>query len=132
MFISNQVLPDATMARLTETRITDPECALRQAATRVRRDRLTRSGKLNILAADHPARRVTKVGDDALGMANRQDYLARILRVLSSDAVDGLMATMDILEDFLVLDSFTKAAGGQPQLDNKVLIASLNRGGATR
>lgn len=117
------------MARLTETRITDPEYALRQSADRLRRERLAPSGRLNILAADHPARRVTKVGGDPIAMADRQDYLARILRVLSADGVDGLMATMDILEDLLAIDGFIRERRGDPLLDGKLLIASLNRGG---
>src|SRR6266545_3116626 len=99
MFQSRQFLPDAVMARLTQTRIADAEYALRQSGERLRRERLAPRGRLNILAADHPARRVTKVGSDPLAMAVRQDYLARILRVLSAGGVDGIMATMDILED---------------------------------
>jgi hypothetical protein len=62
-------------------------------------------------------------------MADRHDYLARILRVLIGDSVDGIMATMDILEDLLAIDGFVREAGDPPLLDGKVLIASLNRGG---
>jgi hypothetical protein len=72
---------------------------------------------------------VTKVGDDALKMADRHGYLARIVRVLQSDLVDGVMASMDILEDLLVLHALFAEAGGPALLDNKLLIASLNRGG---
>ncbi|SPE35631.1 5-dehydro-2-deoxyphosphogluconate aldolase [Candidatus Sulfopaludibacter sp. SbA3] len=129
MFPSDRFLPDALLARLTETRVNDPEFACRAAAARIRRPQLAPTGKLNILAADHPARHVTKVGDDALAMADRRDYLARILRVLSSTRVDGVMATMDILEDLLSIDGFLRAAGAATLLDNKLLIASLNRGG---
>ena len=128
-FQSRQFLPDAVIARLTERRIADPEFALEGAARRRRRDRLAPDGRLNILAADHPARQVTKVAEDALAMADRRDYLARIVRVLSSDRVDGLMATMDILEDLLALDGLLREAGGPPLLDGKLLIGSLNRGG---
>lgn len=128
-FQSRQFLPDAAIARLTERRIADPEFVLEGAARRRRRDRLAPDGRLNILAADHPARRVTKVAEDALAMADRRDYLARIVRVLSSDNVDGLMATMDILEDLLALDGLLREAGGPPLLDGKLLIGSLNRGG---
>jgi len=129
MFTSHDFLPDAAISPLTNRRITDPEFAMRVAATRTRRDSLAPDGKLNILAADHPARRVTKVGDDALAMTDRRDYLARTLRVLMSDKVDGLMATMDILEDLLAIDGLIREAGGQAFLDGKLLIASLNRGG---
>jgi DhnA family fructose-bisphosphate aldolase class Ia len=96
---------------------------------RKRRGNLTSDGKLNILAADHPARRVTKVGDDSLRMANRHGYLARIVRVLQSDVVDGVMATMDVLEDLLVIHHLVLESGGPALLDNRLLIASLNRGG---
>lgn len=129
MFSSHEFLTDAAMARLTEIRVTDPECAWRAAQARHRRKALVPAGKLNILAADHPARRVTKVGDNAIAMADRQDYLGRIVRVLMSDGIDGLMATMDILEDLLILDACLREAGGVSLLDGKVLIGSLNRGG---
>ena len=129
MFPSDRFLPDTLLARLTATRVNDPEFACRAAAARTRRPQLAPNGKLNILAADHPARNVTMVGKDALAMANRRDYLARILRVLSSARVDGVMATMDILEDLLSVDGFLRAAGAPTLLDHKLLIASLNRGG---
>ncbi len=129
MFTSSTFFPDALTARLTETRINDPDFSLRAAALRIRRPHLAPSGRLNLLAADHPARNVTKVADDALGMADRRDYLARIVRVLLSAQVDGVMATMDILEDLLSIDGFLRAAGVATLLDHKLLIASLNRGG---
>lgn len=128
-FCSRDFLPDTAIARLTERRIDNPEFALEVARARRRRNRLAPDGRLNILAADHPARRVTKVADDTLAMADRRDYLARIVRVLSSDKVDGLMATMDILEDLLALDGLLREEGGPRLLDGKVLIGSLNRGG---
>lgn len=129
MFSSRQFFSDTLLARLTETRVNDPEFAWRAARIRIRRERLAPSGKLNILAADHPARNMTKVGTDPLAMADRRHYLARILRVLSSERVDGIMATMDILEDLLSIDGFLRAANAPTLLDGKVLIGSLNRGG---
>ena len=62
-------------------------------------------------------------------MADRHGYLARIVRVLQSDVVDGVMATMDVLEDLLILHHLILEAGGPGLLDNRLLIASLNRGG---
>jgi len=129
MFSSTQFLPDAVVARLSDTRVANPEFALQVATGRKQRNRLAPDGKLNILAADHPARRVTKVGENALAMADRRDYLARILRILMGESVDVIMATMDILEDLLTIDGFVREASGAPLLDGKVLIASLNRGG---
>jgi hypothetical protein len=129
VFSSKEFFPDAMLARLTETRVNDPDFAWRAAAARIRRVSLAPGGKLNLLAADHPARNVTKVGSEPLAMADRRDYLARILRVLSSERVDGIMATMDILEDLLAIDGFLRAAGSPVLLDGRVLIASLNRAG---
>lgn len=129
MFVAKSYLPESVLARLTDTRIEDPAYSMRAAAARIRRPKLAPNGKLNLLAADHPARNVTMAGSDPLAMACRGDYLARILRVLSSSRVDGVMATMDILEDLLAIDGFLREAGAETLLDGKVLIASLNRGG---
>ena len=52
MFRSEDVLPDALMARVTEMRVHDPEFAVRAAAGRMRRAELAPAGRLNILAAD--------------------------------------------------------------------------------
>ena len=128
-FDAKKFLPASVLARVTDVRVEDPERSLRAARARRRREHLTRGGKLNILAADHPARRVTRVGDDPLRMADRREYMARILRVMMSDAVDGLLATMDIVEDLLILHDLMREAGGPAFLDEKVLIASFNRAG---
>ena len=128
-FLDEVFLPVSALAKITEVRLADPECPARAAKTRKRRSALTPDGRLNILAADHPARRVTKVGDNPLGMADRHAYLARIVRVLQSETVDGVMATMDVLEDLLILHQLILQAGGAPLLDNRLLIGSLNRGG---
>src|SRR5918911_646049 len=129
VFLDQEFLPASVLARITDVRLGDPESPVRIARTRKQRGALTSDGRLNILAADHPARRVTKVGDDPLGMADRHSYLARIVRVLQSDVVDGVMATMDVLEDLLILHHLILEAGGPALLDDRLLIASLNRGG---
>lgn len=129
MFSSETILSAAMMAKITEKRVADPEFAFRTAQTRARRERIAPSGRLNILAADHPARRVTKAGSNPIGMADRRDYLARIIRVLQADSIDGLMATMDILEELLILHGIQHETWGGSMLDGKVLIGSLNRGG---
>lgn len=128
-FRSADFFPDKLLARLTDLRVTDPEFSWRAAQARELRTTLAPKGKLNLLAADHPARNVTRVGDDPLAMADRRDYLARIVRVLQSPRVDGVMATMDILEDLLAIDGLLRAKSLPALLDGRVLIASLNRGG---
>ena len=128
-FRSREYFPDCLLARITELRVADPEFAWRAAQARQLRSSIAPKGKLNLLAADHPARNVTRVGDDVLAMADRRDYLARIVRVLQSSQVDGVMATMDVLEDLLTMDELLRESGAAPLLDQRVLIASLNRGG---
>jgi DhnA family fructose-bisphosphate aldolase class Ia len=128
-FNSEEFLPLSAISYLTEVRVSDPDRSLRVAKARRRRERLTLDGRLSILAADHPARRVTGVGANPLAMADRHDYLARVVRVLLSDKVDGVMATMDIIEDLLILHERFRAQSDHGLLDNKLLIASLNRGG---
>ena len=128
-FDAKKFLPATLLAKVTDVRVTDPERSLRAARKRTRRESLTKDGKLNILAADHPARRVTRVGDDKLRMADRREYMARILRVLMSESVDGLLATMDIIEDLLIIHDLMRESGGRGLLDDKLLIVSFNRGG---
>jgi hypothetical protein len=128
-FDAKEFLPATLLAKVTDVRVTDPERSLRAARERRRRKGLTKDGRLNILAADHPARRVTRVGDDPLRMADRREYMARILRVLMSEGVDGLLATMDIIEDLLIVHDLLRESGGAGFLDDKLLIVSFNRGG---
>lgn len=129
IFNPDEFLPASLLAKITDIRVTDPERSLRVAKARKRRETLTRNGKLNILAADHPARRVTRVGGDTLRMTNRREYLARMLRVMMSDSVDGILATMDIIEDLLLIHDMLRERGGASFLDDKLLIASFNRVG---
>jgi len=128
-FDAKAFLPSSVLEQVTELRVSDPELPLRVARGRRRRERLAPAGRLNILASDHPARRVTRVGRDPLRMADRREYLARTLRVLQSDVVDGVLATMDIIEDLLVVHELMRRAGGPAFLDGKLLVASLNRAG---
>ncbi|HEX8139195.1 MAG TPA: hypothetical protein VF544_16650 [Pyrinomonadaceae bacterium] len=128
-FRAKEFLPASLLAQLTEIRVNEPGRSLEVARARRRRKSLTTDGRLNILAADHPARRVTRVGPEPLRMADRHDYMARILRVMMSERVDGLLATMDILEDLLVVHDLMEKRGGRGFLHNKLLIASFNRAG---
>jgi hypothetical protein len=128
-FSAQEFLPRSVLCRITDLRVSDPRRVEAAAARRRRRDALTTDGRLHLLVADHPARRVTAVGGDPLAMADRHDYLARVVRILLGGAVDGVMATMDLLEDLLLLGELLRETGGPAFLDRKLLIASLNRGG---
>ncbi len=104
---------------LTAVRARHPEAVAEAAARRVRRPLLGDSGRLLIVAADHPARGALRVGDRDLAMANRADLLTRLCAALSRPGVDGVLATADVLEDLLLLGV----------LDGKVVMGSMNRGG---
>jgi hypothetical protein len=72
-----------------------------------------------IIAADHPARGALRAGADPLAMANRIELLDRIRTALARPGVNGVLGTPDVLEDLLLLG----------ELDDKVVIGSMNRGG---
>ncbi|AXE90218.1 MULTISPECIES: deoxyribose-phosphate aldolase [unclassified Streptomyces] len=104
---------------LTTVRARHPEAVAEAAARRARRPLIGDSGRLMIVAADHPARGALGVGDRRLAMAHRADLLQRLCTALSRPGVDGVLATADILEDLLLLGV----------LENKVVMGSMNRGG---
>jgi hypothetical protein len=74
-----------------------------------------------LVAADHPARGVLKVGSDPMAMADRGELLRRLLIALERPGVDGILGTADIIEDLALLGA----------LENKVVFGSMNRGGLT-
>ncbi|MGC5036250.1 MULTISPECIES: Cgl0159 family (beta/alpha)8-fold protein [unclassified Streptomyces] len=104
---------------LATVRARHPEAVAEAAARRARRPLIGDSGRLMIVAADHPARGALGVGDRRLAMAHRADLLERLCTALSRPGVDGVLATADILEDLLLLGV----------LENKVVMGSMNRGG---
>ena len=115
------LITDSRYEHLLRTRAHNPELIAEKAALRKRRSLLGVDGKLVIVAIDHPARRILKVGADPLAMADRRDVLERTVRALRRPGVDGLLATPDIAEDLLLLD----------ELEEKVVFGSMNRGGLT-
>ena len=108
------------LARLTEIRATDPEAVGKVLVKRRRRPLLERNS-LFLVAADHPARGVLKVGADPMAMADRGELLQRLLTALSRPGVDGILGTADIIDDLALLGA----------LDGKVVFGSMNRGGLT-
>lgn len=117
--------------RITEIRVDAPEIIEQQAKLRHRRAKLAPSGKLTILAADHPGRAMTAVGSNPLAMGDRQQVMGRVLRVLVATEFDGFMSTPDMIEDLLILDYLVQQGGGPSFLDNRVLIGCMQRGGVS-
>jgi hypothetical protein len=128
-FDAGKFLPDRIFELITDVRVNNPGLILEAAQARKRRSKLTIDGKLTILAADHPGRGVTSVGKLPFGMANRQEYLARVLRVLIATPFDGFMSTPDFIEDLFILDALVQQGGGPSFLDNRVLVGCMQRGG---
>jgi hypothetical protein len=72
-----------------------------------------------IVAADHPARGALSVGNDPVAMADRRELLDRLQIALANPAVDGVLASPDIMDDLLLLGA----------LEGKLVFGSMNRGG---
>jgi hypothetical protein len=113
-------MPTDRLRTLVEARVNHPDAIAEAAARRVRPEGpLGPSGKLMVIAADHPARGVLRAGDDAMAMADRAELLDRLIVALGRPGVNGVLGTADILEDLLLLGA----------LDGKVVVGSMNRGG---
>lgn len=110
---------DGALQTLMETRARRPEAILEAAQRRSRRPLVQPSGRLMLVAADHPARGALAVRGRPDAMANRAGLLDRLLTALERPGVDGVLGTPDVLEDLLLLGA----------LEDKVVIGSMNRGG---
>lgn len=85
--------------------------------------------KLVFAAADHNARMINEYKGNPIGLSNRREYLSRLVRMLQSDAIDGIEATPDIIEDLLIINKLRREAGEKAFLDGKMLVGTVNRGG---
>lgn len=128
-FKMNEIIPTSLFRQITDIRVDNPDYIIDWSNRRIKRDHFTRNGFLNVVAADHPARGSVSVGDKAFEMADRQDLLSRLVDVLHSEWVDGILGSMDILEELIILHGLFKDSGRVGFLDGKLLIVSLNRGG---
>ncbi|MCK4280957.1 MAG: hypothetical protein KAX10_02485, partial [Candidatus Lokiarchaeota archaeon] len=127
-FKTRRFLPEKIFYMITDYRLNRYGIIREEMKNRQRRERPW-GENLIIIAADHPARRVTRVGENDLAMGDRQQYLGRILRVLIHNRVDGVMTTPDIMDDLFLINYFYKENGGESFLDNKILLGCTNRGG---
>ncbi|MGA8988695.1 Cgl0159 family (beta/alpha)8-fold protein [Aeromicrobium sp.] len=110
----------ASIAKLVQTRALHPERIGDLAARRQQPEGLVgQTGRLLLVAADHPARGALRAGEDPLAMGDRAELLSRLVRALARPGVDGVLGTADVIEDLLLLGA----------LEGKVVIGSMNRGG---
>ncbi|MFZ4079527.1 MAG: Cgl0159 family (beta/alpha)8-fold protein, partial [Microbacteriaceae bacterium] len=106
-------------AALRETRAANPAAVTEAFLRRRRRNVIEGDGRLFIVAADHPARGALAVNGDETAMSNRYQLLERLALALSRPGVDGVLGTPDIIDDLALLGL----------LDDKIVVASMNRGG---
>jgi hypothetical protein len=108
------------LAELLDIRVREPGRVAELAAARTRPTSLVgATGRLMLVAADHPARGALRAGANPMAMADRWELLRRLAIALSRPGVDGVLGTADIVEDLLLMGA----------LDGKVVIGSMNRGG---
>ncbi|MBN2156959.1 MAG: TIM barrel protein [Candidatus Lokiarchaeota archaeon] len=127
-FKTRRFLPEKVFFKISEAKIKRPSIIMEEYENRKQRNR-PYDANLLLIAADHPARYVTNVGDDPYLMGDRQQYIGRIVRCLVDNCVDGIMTTPDLMDDLMVLNRLFKEAGGNSFIDNKILIGCTNRGG---
>jgi DhnA family fructose-bisphosphate aldolase class Ia len=105
---------------LVDIRTTRPQEIAARAASRSRPSSFVGpTGRLMVIAADHPARGALRAGGDPMAMADRATMLERMCVALSRPEVNGVLGTADVLEDLLLLGA----------LEGKVVVGSMNRGG---
>src|ERR1700722_9979913 len=90
------------IASLISPRVPSPGQIAEAATSRQRSGSLVDdSGRLVVIAADHPARGALGVGSKPLAMADRGDLLERLCVALQRPGVGGVLGTADVLEDLL-------------------------------
>ena len=105
---------------LPGVRLLTPQRVQQAAAARRRPDSLLgATGRLLLVAADHPARGALRAGDRAFAMGDRPQLLDRLCTALSRPGVDGVLGTADVVDDLMLLGA----------LEGKVVLGSMNRGG---
>lgn len=104
---------------LLRARVFEPELFSRALLNRKRRTPQGADGNLLLVASDHTARGKISLAGNPVAMANRHTLLDRLVRVLQSPGVDGVLGSADVLEELAWLGA----------LENKIAIGTMNRGG---
>lgn len=130
VYSTRTFFPQSLMDQITDLRVNQPDLLDKEYKARKTRTKLSKDGKLVVLAADHPARHLARSGDDPTAMGNRLDYLGRIARVAALSNIDGIMGTNDVLDDLILVNYLYKQKNdGKGFLDGKLLMGSMNRTG---
>jgi DhnA family fructose-bisphosphate aldolase class Ia len=128
-FKIEKFFPKKLFFKITKERINNASQIIKEERkNRIKKEKPWNSN-LVIIAADHPARNVTRVGNDENAMGNRYEYLGRILRILMHKQIDGIMTTPDIMDELFILNYILKEKNGKSFMDNKILLGCMNRGG---
>ncbi|MGH3484257.1 MAG: Cgl0159 family (beta/alpha)8-fold protein [Nocardioidaceae bacterium] len=85
-------MTEDALASLLDVRVRSPHRIAEAAAARTRPADLTgQTGRLLLVAADHPARGAMRAGDRPMAMADRMDMLRRLVIALGRPGVDGVL-----------------------------------------
>lgn len=113
------MISDQQLAEIVETRARRPEVLAELARGRKRRPEFDDGRGLFFITADDPARANLQIGANPVALGDRRAFLERLTHVLSHPAVDGIVATADIVDELLLLDA----------LHDKLVLGSMNRSG---
>lgn len=107
------------LASVRETRARLPELVRNRHASRHRRPVTGHDGRLLLIEADGPAAARLAVGADPTALADRAEFLFRLVTALEHPGVDGVIASVDVIDDLLLLEV----------LEDRLAIGSMNHGG---
>lgn len=113
------MITDQQFADIVETRARRPEVLAEVARSRKRRSEFDDGRGLFLITADDAARANLQVGANPVALGNRRKLLERLVLVLEHPAIDGIVATPDVVDDLLLLGA----------LHDKLVLGSMNRSG---
>ena len=113
------MISDQQFADIVETRARRPDVFAELARSRKRRDEFDDGHGLFLVTADDAARGSLQIGANPVALGDRRRLLERLVHVLGHPAVDGVVATPDIVDELLLLGA----------LHDKIVLGSMNRSG---
>lgn len=113
------MISDQQLEEIVATRARRPDVLIELARARKRRAEFDHGHGLFFITADDPARANLQIGANPVALGNRRALLDRLVHVLGHPAVDGVIATPDIVDELLLLGA----------LHDKLILGSMNRSG---